>query len=242
MYLTQLEARETKQNGSGKYGTDYATVNITMIDENDHFPEFENITEAKVSENVSAGAFVAMIRATDKDMDFFGTKGIRYSLVEGSFSNSFAIDKNSGNLTVKTNDHGLNREKISSFYITIAAQDNNGTGNRNMLLLKIILLDANDQVPTFVLQSYKAYMFENSKKFTENLVLLATDLDEENTNNSRVKYQLIDSNNFILCETNSDEPKIFLNRNVEIACQYVHVCLSWRLWLMTLVSHNKASL
>ncbi|XP_076350907.1 cadherin-86C-like isoform X3 [Tachypleus tridentatus] len=227
MYLTQLEARETKQNGSGKYGTDYATVNITMIDENDHFPEFENITEAK---------------ATDKDMDFFGTKGIRYSLVEGSFSNSFAIDKNSGNLTVKTNDHGLNREKISSFYITIAAQDNNGTGNRNMLLLKIILLDANDQVPTFVLQSYKAYMFENSKKFTENLVLLATDLDEENTNNSRVKYQLIDSNNFILCETNSDEPKIFLNRNVEIACQYVHVCLSWRLWLMTLVSHNKASL
>ncbi|XP_022256790.1 cadherin-23-like [Limulus polyphemus] len=220
VFQLQLQAEETNTNIIGENnGKECTVVNITMTDENDHFPEFENITEAKISENASAGDFVATIRATDKDMDFFGTKGIRYSLVDGSFSKSFAIHEESGNLTVKTNDHGFNREKVSSFYITIIARDNNGTGNRNTLLFKIILLDANDQAPTFVLQAYKAYMFENDGKFTENLILLATDLDEENTNNSRVNYKLTDrhnSNHFTLCETSSNEEGVLMKPVQEI--------------------------
>ncbi|XP_076329384.1 cadherin-23-like [Tachypleus tridentatus] len=184
VFELQLTATETKQNINGDYGSDVAVIKISMQDENDHFPEFGDIEEASISENASAGDVVTQINATDKDMGAYGTEGIRYSLVSGSFLEDFSIDYESGILTVKTDDHKLDREKVPDFYITIKAQDDNGRGNSNNLRLKIILIDANDNDPYFVnndtIYGYKAFVWEGSAKNSFLKNILAKDDDEYN--------------------------------------------------------------
>ncbi|XP_022254982.1 cadherin-23-like, partial [Limulus polyphemus] len=184
VFNLQLTATETEKNINGVYSSDEASIKITMQDENDNFPEFEDIEEASISENASAGDIVTQIRATDKDMGLYGTEGIRYSLVSGSFVEDFSIDRISGILTVKTDDHKLDREKVPDFYITIKAQDNDGSGNSNTLRLKIILIDANDNDPYFVnndtIYGYKAFVWEGSAKNSFLKNILAKDDDEHN--------------------------------------------------------------
>ncbi|XP_023219422.1 protocadherin Fat 4-like [Centruroides sculpturatus] len=171
----------------------YSVVNVTvnLEDVNDNFPQFLSADVAYVYENASQGDFVASIIATDIDSGYYGTKGIRYRLIPNYISDSFQIDRITGDLRVSKDDHGFDYEKIQDYYLTIEARDENGTGNANTTQLHIVILDVNDNAPKFCYENYSGYLLENSNKFMDILQIQATDADEPNSTNSIVRYQII---------------------------------------------------
>lgn len=181
-------ARETTKENPTE-----STANITVFleDVNDNFPQFDHILQANIYENASIGDFVAHIKATDIDSGYYGTKGIRYKLMPSHISSSLDINETSGYITVAENNT-FDREKVEDYYLTIEARDENGTGNANTTQLHLYILDVNDNEPTFPYDNYRAHLMENSQNFADTLRLEATDKDKEGTDNSKIRYTIVD--------------------------------------------------
>lgn len=108
-----------------------AIVNVTVfvVDKNDNPPVFEQ-TEYRVElpENMTAGTRVAQVHADDVDT---GTGGrIRYTQILGYLNTSLNLDAASGVITVSTNNHGFDREKMPEYHLYVEARDDDGIGNR----------------------------------------------------------------------------------------------------------------
>ncbi|KAK6169010.1 hypothetical protein SNE40_020141 [Patella caerulea] len=153
-----------------------ATINMNIIDVNDHDPVFtSSTTDLYISENSPNGTYISTIEATDED---FGP--VTYS-VSG---NDFRIDETNGNLTVSKS---LDREKKSLYFLTVSAVDTGG--RRTTKFITIHINDTNDNTPLFQRNEYEGFINEN-KNFTRNIQITATDLDLENTPNSRITYSI----------------------------------------------------
>ncbi|XP_022254266.1 cadherin-23-like [Limulus polyphemus] len=177
-----------------------ADVTIYIRDTNDNFPEFsKDLYRGSIPENAQKGTTVAVIKAEDRDSGDFGTTGIRFTELRGQIADKLNLDPVTGVITVKTSEHGFDRETTSQYYVTVEARDNNGKGNRNSVQLQILLEDVNDNVPRFLLPRYEARINENEANFLSPLVVQARDDDLNGTKNSEVRYQIIrgdQENNF----------------------------------------------
>jgi hypothetical protein len=123
-----------------------AILNITLsvIDANDNLPVFTLPTyNANISELASGDTFIATVQATDADT---GPNGlIRYSL-EGPTSALFAIDAISG--VVRTAPSAaLDREALAVHVLTVVAQDQGSPPNTATTMVRVELLDVNDNAP-----------------------------------------------------------------------------------------------
>lgn len=63
-----------------------------------------------------------------------------------------------------TNNHGFDRETVSSFSVTIEARDELGKGSRNTVQLEVTVDDVNDVAPLFDLPIYEARLRENDPR------------------------------------------------------------------------------
>jgi hypothetical protein len=108
-----------------------AIVNVTVfvVDKNDNPPVFEQ-TEYRVelAENMTAGTRVAQVHADDVDTGIGGR--IRYTQILGYLNTSLNLDASSGIITVSTNNHGFDREKMPEYHLYVEARDDDGIGNR----------------------------------------------------------------------------------------------------------------
>lgn len=108
-----------------------AIVNVTVfvVDKNDNSPVFEQ-TEYRVElpENVTAGTRVIQVHADDVDTGMGGR--IRYTQILGYLNTSLNLDASSGIITVSTNNHGFDREKMPEYHLYVEARDDDGIGNR----------------------------------------------------------------------------------------------------------------
>ncbi|XP_018055353.1 PREDICTED: uncharacterized protein LOC108691909 [Atta colombica] len=168
-----------------------ATVVIFIQDVNDNPPVFdEESYEVTLSENVTAGTRVIQMHATDKDTGLFGS--IRYTGIIGEGSDAFAIDPDTGLITVAMGS-SLDREMAAQLQLTVIARDENGKGNTGEVPLIVNLLDVNDNAPIFEKNTYEFTLNSDLTNFSTSAIIKATDADAEPQNNE-IRYELIHGN------------------------------------------------
>ncbi|XP_006873557.1 PREDICTED: cadherin-related family member 2 [Chrysochloris asiatica] len=162
-----------------------ATVTIHVMDINDHRPTFpQSLYVFTVPEHCNDSYVITdSIHATDPDTGEGGR--ITYSLLQGNGADLFAVDPNTGTLTVR-NGTLLDREKQAVYYLTLQATDGGNLSDSTML--QIILQDINDNKPV-VSGSYNIFVQEDRDNVS--VTIQAFDEDEPGTNNSLLHFSLL---------------------------------------------------
>ncbi|KAK5904987.1 hypothetical protein CesoFtcFv8_006498 [Champsocephalus esox] len=123
-----------------------ATVEVTVMDINDHSPQFQSSSyTADVSEDVHIGSLVLEVKAIDLDQG--PNSQVLYYLSRGSNS-MFIIDQNTGRIITAA---PLDRERTASYSFEVVATDSSPANPRNSTVqVTVYIQDVNDNVPFFI--------------------------------------------------------------------------------------------
>lgn len=134
-----------------------AEVVVVVLDINDNSPAFaQALYRVEMGEDTLTGTDVVQVCAADADE---GTNGqVRYGILDGNADQDFRIDSVTGAVTVA---RPLDREKTSTYLLTVQAADRGSTPRTDTSTVSIVLLDSNDFVPTFELSPYSINVPEN---------------------------------------------------------------------------------
>ncbi|CAB4037416.1 protocadherin-16-like, partial [Paramuricea clavata] len=154
----------------------YATVVINILDENDDSPKFQTTVDKKaIKEGPSTvNSTVANNTATDKDLGLNGT--IEYTIADGNNEGKFAINSQTGNVTVA---HELDFETVRIYSLKIVATDQGTPSLSGEYQLVVEVLDINDNEPKFGQPEYSFTVSENRPSETRIVDLRADDRDSE---------------------------------------------------------------
>ncbi|NXC90216.1 PCD23 protein, partial [Cercotrichas coryphoeus] len=167
-------------------------LSIDVEDKNDHSPYFlDDFIVIGIEENVPVGTLVYTFNAKDGDGSFLNSK-IEYSLeISDMGENQFLIHPLYGTLTTASS---LDREITCSVILTVFAEDQaiNLTDRRlDSLAVKIVILDINDNSPSFM-SSPLSYVLEDVEVGFLVHQLIAKDPDEGR--NGQVTYHILSGN------------------------------------------------
>ncbi|XP_064304617.1 cadherin EGF LAG seven-pass G-type receptor 2 [Phalacrocorax carbo] len=149
-----------------------AVVLVTIEDVNDNKPVLSQSSyNVSILENLPNGMEVLHITAIDKD--------------EGGFQGTFILSpadspfqlSQAGILSVR-NSTLLDRERIPSIHLQVAARDHLSLYNEVHSAINILLLDENDNSPTFRGTPYKQDIFNNMTAGMSILQVVADDPDD----------------------------------------------------------------
>ncbi|XP_018320915.1 protein dachsous [Agrilus planipennis] len=195
IYLRNNLDREQKENydlivAATDNGTPSQTatakVTVKVLDANDNDPVFlSDSYEFSVEENQRRGAFVGVVSATDADIGL--NAALRYNLIPGN--TSFQISPTTGEITTISS---LDRE-FKEFYDLVAEARDQGTPSRSSrVVLKIKVLDVNDNAPEIVdPQEDVVSVREEQPPNTE--VVKVKAIDPDNGNNASIIYSLVNN-------------------------------------------------
>ncbi|XP_060078510.1 protein dachsous-like [Ylistrum balloti] len=159
---------------------DTATVIVKVTDVNDHTPVFQqSVLELRIPENIDLVAFYT-VRAQDLDEGKNGE--LSYTILDGNLGDHFSIDRTTGQLSCTY----LDREDRSSYNLTIQAQD--GGFKTASMVIQVMVLDENDNAPTFIQDKYTKRLSEDVQIGTMVRLVSASDRDENG--NGRITYSL----------------------------------------------------
>lgn len=211
-YVLDVEAMDL--GSPPRIGTTQLRVSVQDI--NDNSPRFgRTFYEVTISESMSLlsqvlpitswaifisdvalDTSVFTVQATDRDSDD-NSAFPQYTIFSGNTDDTFRIDPE---LTTRSgvirNTRTLDREAIPVFNLVILAEDEGG--NNGTTLVRVVIMDVNDESPMFQQPQYIASINENSPEGTavlpslngSSILIQAIDADEPNTDNSRVIYTL----------------------------------------------------
>nr|XP_033783043.1 protocadherin-1 isoform X2 [Geotrypetes seraphini] len=154
---------------------------IEVQDINDNTPNFASpVITLPIPENTNIGSLFSIPLATDRDT---GSNGVAtYELMAGSEAHElFGLqvaedqDEKQPQLIVMGN---LDREQRDSYDLTIRVQDGGNPPRASSALLRITILDMNDNAPKFEKMSYEAELSENSPIGHSVLQVKANDSDQ----------------------------------------------------------------
>ena len=168
--------------------TGSATIQVVLIDVNDHTPIFDNDTyTGEVIENSPNGTFVTFVTASDGDAEK-PNNDIIFSL-NGSRSDVLQIDPTSGNVTVAME---IDWEEGAVISIIVIATDGGNPPLSSTAEMFIFIEDVNDRPPIFTQESLNLEISENvDPPAPVTPTIIALDPDSQG-NNSLVTYQVID--------------------------------------------------
>lgn len=123
-----------------------ATVEVTVMDVNDHSPVFQSSSyTADISEDVPIGSLVLEVKAIDLDQG--SNSHVLYSLSSSSQS-MFIIDQDTGRIITTS---PLDREKTASYTFEVCATDSSPVNPRNSTTqVTVYIQDVNDNAPFFI--------------------------------------------------------------------------------------------
>ncbi|XP_066173789.1 LOW QUALITY PROTEIN: protocadherin-23 [Sylvia atricapilla] len=167
-------------------------LSVDVEDKNDHSPYFQDdFVVIGIEENVPVGTLVYTFNAKDGDGSFLNSK-IEYSLeMSNTGENPFLIHPLYGTLTTAS---PLDREITRSVILTVFAEDQaiNLTDRRlDSQAVKIVILDINDNSPSFV-SSPLCYVMEDVEVGFLVHHIIAKDPDEGR--NGQVTYHILSGN------------------------------------------------
>uniref|UniRef100_A0A6I8NW27 Desmoglein 3 n=1 Tax=Ornithorhynchus anatinus TaxID=9258 RepID=A0A6I8NW27_ORNAN len=100
----------------------------------------------------------------------------------------FIIDENTGAINITAI---VDREEIDTYLINCRAVNDWGQDVENLLVLRVKVLDINDNPPIFSQSVFSGQVEENSPTNTLIMAVNATDADEPNTLNSKIAFKII---------------------------------------------------
>ena len=155
----------------------YATLEIEVLDRNDHTPVVE-ITGTPlglaIPEDASEGTVILQMAASDGDS---GTNSeIVFAISGGDPDGHFAVAA-TGNDAVVTIAHQLDYESKNSYNLVLQVCDRGTPALCTTLLYNITLIDIDDVVPSFSQSLYRGSVEENSAPVGSILQVLASDPD-----------------------------------------------------------------
>ncbi|KRX99087.1 Cadherin EGF LAG seven-pass G-type receptor 3 [Trichinella pseudospiralis] len=162
-----------------------ALVEVTVDDENDNAPEFEQSSYVvEIDENLDPNdkPIIANVMATDRD---FGHNGeVKYSIVSGNAEGRFSIDYNTGEVRLVGR---VDYRQTDHYELVIRAKDSATFSLSNTTLLEIRIRDVNDHAPQFYAPVFQESVREDVPVGYRLLRLAAYDLD--NGRNSEIRFR-----------------------------------------------------
>nr|XP_040035256.1 cadherin-23 isoform X2 [Gasterosteus aculeatus aculeatus] len=159
-----------------------ANLAITITDVQDMDPIFTNLPySTNIEEDVPLGFEVRKITAIDQDLG--QPRGIGYTIISGNTNSVFALDYISGSLTVNGQLDRENPLYSAGFSLTVRAtelnDDRSPSGATVRTTFTILLIDKNDNAPTFNSSEYRVLITELAQVgFALPLFIQAEDKDE----------------------------------------------------------------
>ncbi|XP_040042590.2 protocadherin-23 [Gasterosteus aculeatus] len=149
------------------------TVLCAVLDDNDNPPEFMQPSfQISLPENLPPGG-VHTAQASDPDSGENGT--VHYSILGDDHRGRFTINSRTGAVSTT---RVLDREEMQNYTLAIQACDSGATQLCSSTRLQLLLLDQNDNVPSFTRKSYHASVSEGLPAGAEVLRVHAFDPDE----------------------------------------------------------------
>ena len=164
--------------------SDTASINIVILDINDHSPRFtEESYEVSLSEGAKVGTEITKVHANDRDKNDNGR--VRYDL-EGEDAKILGIDPKTGVVTLRKT---LDRETQDALSVAVVARDfGSPVSLSSSAMLRVNVLDENDHAPKFAQSSIELQLSEASP--VGKLVHVFEASDEDSGQNGRVSYFL----------------------------------------------------
>ncbi|XP_043918442.1 protocadherin Fat 1 [Protopterus annectens] len=159
---------------------------------NRHEPQFSSLLprEIEVKENLPAGTPITLINATDLDSGFNGK--LLYVIAGGDPDSCFAVDMETGWLKVLS---PLDRERRNHYTLNVTVYDLGIPQKSSWHLLEVLIIDANDNHPEFLQDSYFIEIGEDTPISTDIIQIEATDKDFGV--NGELRYTILtDTDNF----------------------------------------------
>uniref|UniRef100_A0A8C5PU99 Protocadherin 1 n=1 Tax=Leptobrachium leishanense TaxID=445787 RepID=A0A8C5PU99_9ANUR len=154
---------------------------IEILDINDNTPNFASpVITLSIPENTNVGTLFPIPAATDRDSGINGVAS--YELIVGSeahelFGLQVAEDQDEKQPQLIVMEK-LDREQRDSYDLTIKVQDGGSPPRASSALLRISILDTNDNAPQFEKMAYEAELPENSPIGHSVLQVKANDSDQ----------------------------------------------------------------
>ncbi len=152
--------------------TSTCLVHVKVLDENDNKPVFqEDKISLQLNEDANVGDVMYEFKAKDEDVGVNGK--ISYSLV-GNNINSFSVNSESGIMTLTSQ---LDREIRDKFELVVQAVDNGVYPKTGSVLVKIDIIDVNDNAPVITTTPSVINVKEGISIGTKIVKIDATDKD-----------------------------------------------------------------
>uniref|UniRef100_A0A2K6NG81 FAT atypical cadherin 1 n=1 Tax=Rhinopithecus roxellana TaxID=61622 RepID=A0A2K6NG81_RHIRO len=141
---------------------------------NAHIPQFRSTlpTGIQVKENQPVGSSVIFMNSTDLDTGFNGK--LVYAISGGNEDSCFMIDMETGMLKIFSL---LDRETTDKYTLNITVYDLGIPQKAAWRLLDVVVVDANDNPPEFLQESYFVEVSEDKEVHSEIIQVEATDQD-----------------------------------------------------------------
>ncbi|KYO32637.1 cadherin-16 [Alligator mississippiensis] len=153
-----------------------ATVEITIVENTWIAPSPVLLQE---NLNVTYPKIISQVR--------WNSREVHYSLKKNFPQGLFSIDP-AGNIYVTQE---LDRESQAEYEIQVFAENQDGMLYSDPLLLLLTVLDENDNMPVFTQDVYQVAIEENTAKGSEIITVKAEDIDDPNTNNAKIVYEIL---------------------------------------------------
>ncbi|XP_041500591.1 protocadherin beta-4-like [Microtus oregoni] len=161
---------------------------LLIQDINDHSPEFpDREMLLKIPENSQPGTLLPLNLAQDLDV---GSNGLQeYTVNPNSHFHVLTRNNSEGKKYPElVQDRALDREEQAELSLTLTALDGGSPPRSGTAMVRILILDINDNAPEFVKTPYEVQVLESSPPDSPVLTVLAQDADAGNF--GRVSYGL----------------------------------------------------
>ncbi|XP_061596681.1 protocadherin-16-like [Cololabis saira] len=167
------------------------SARIFVTDQNDNAPVFGSPSAVSVMEDTPVGFVVLYLTARDDDEGDNGR--VSYRIQAGNSGGRFSLNPNTGALSIQK---VLDREQQDSFNLTVLAEDGGSPQLSSSTLLRVTVIDVNDEAPAFTQDQFQARVVENRGPGTTVIRVEATDRDQGS--NGQVTYGGVTEDGFII--------------------------------------------
>lgn len=195
------------KDGGGQ--ASHCKLQIDVMDVNDNKPVIEiKSSSANVAEDARPGSMVALINIFDLDT---GNSGRVHCSISENLP--FRLESEVKNYYMLVTDGLLDKETQSEYNITVTATDGGSPSLSSERVISIVVMDVNDNPPTFIQKEYNANILENQPVGV--FVMKVTAQDVDHGSNGKINYNILrdtksDVSSFLTI--NPDTGELFTSR------------------------------